>query len=94
MRKFFIFLFILKIFLSNSLLAYSSNTQEFISELVIDAITKLSDKNLNKEEKSEFIEKIALENVDMTYAGEPIVTPMTEDEIAGFQREVVSIYGY
>ena len=30
----------------------------------------------------------------MTYTGEPIVTPMTEDEIAGFQREVVSIYGY
>ena len=34
------------------------------------------------------------QNVDMTYTGEPIVTPMTEDEIAGFQREVVSIYGY
>ena len=29
----------------------------------------------------------------MTYTGEPIVTLMTEDEIAGFQREVVSIYG-
>ena len=69
MRKFFIFLFILKIFLSNSLLAYSSNPQEFISELVIDAITKLSDKNLNKEEKSEFIEKIALENVDINALG-------------------------
>jgi len=43
---------------------------------------------------AENLPTIALENVEMTYTGEPIVTPMTEDEIAGFQREVVSIYGY
>ena len=33
------------IFFSNLLLAYSSDPKEFISELVNDAISKLSDKN-------------------------------------------------
>ncbi len=43
---------------------------------------------------AENLPTIALENVEMTYTGEPIVTPMTDDELSGFQREVVSIYGY
>tara|TARA_B100000686_G_scaffold273304_1_gene290872 strand:- start:50 stop:565 length:516 start_codon:yes stop_codon:yes gene_type:complete len=37
----------------------------FVSELVNDAISKLSDKNLSKEEKATFIENIAIENVDI-----------------------------
>ena len=36
-----------------------------MNELVTEAISKLSDKNLNKEEKSSFIEKVAKENVDI-----------------------------
>ena len=36
------------------LLSYSSNPKDFVNELVNDAITKLSDKNLNKEEKAKF----------------------------------------
>ena len=36
-----------------------------MNELVNDAINKLSDKNLTSEEKSKYIEKIALENVDI-----------------------------
>ena len=48
-----------------SLLAYSSNPKDFINELVSDAIEKLADKNLNKDQKAEFIEKLALENVDI-----------------------------
>tara|TARA_E500000178_G_scaffold355303_1_gene427454 strand:- start:1277 stop:1786 length:510 start_codon:yes stop_codon:yes gene_type:complete len=36
-----------------------------VNELVNDAINKLSDKNLTSEEKSKYIEKIALENVDI-----------------------------
>jgi len=43
---------------------------------------------------AENLPEVDLESVDLTYTGEPIVIPMTEDEIAGFQREVVSIYGY
>ena len=41
----------------------------FITELVNDAITKLGDKNIGKEEKKEFIEKVALENVDINALG-------------------------
>ena len=37
----------------------------FVSELVNDAIGKLSDNNLSKEEKATFIENIAIENVDI-----------------------------
>ena len=55
--------------LQNSLLSYSSSPKEFISELVNDAITKLSDKNLNTEQKQNFISEIALENVDINALG-------------------------
>ena len=40
-----------------------------VSELVNDAISKLSDKNLNIEEKEAFIENIAIENVDINALG-------------------------
>ena len=55
------------IFLSSSTFAstYSSDPKMFVSELVNDAISKLSDKNLSKEEKATFIENIAIENVDI-----------------------------
>ena len=51
------------------LFAYSSNPKDFVNELVNEAISKLSDKNLNIEEKKAFIEKIALENVDVNALG-------------------------
>ena len=51
------------------LFAYSSNPKDFVNELVNEAISKLSDKNLNNEEKKAFIEKIALENVDVNALG-------------------------
>ena len=43
---------------------------------------------------TENLPEIDLESVDLTYTGEPIVTPMTDDELSGFQREVVSLYAY
>ena len=58
------------IFLFQScLLAYSSDPKDFINELVNDAISKLSDKNLDKDQKAKFIEEIALENVDINALG-------------------------
>ena len=48
---------------------YSADPQAFVSELVKDAISKLADKDLREEEKAEFIEKIALENVDINALG-------------------------
>ena len=64
----FLLVFIL-ILVNNSLQAYSSNPEEFINELVNDAISKLSDKNLNDDQKSKFIENLALENVDINALG-------------------------
>jgi len=44
---------------------YNSNPELFIKELVEESISILSDKNINDEEKAKFVEKIALENVDI-----------------------------
>ena len=48
---------------------YSTVPQQFINELAKDLIGKLSDKNLTKEQKESFIEKIAIENVDINALG-------------------------
>ena len=48
---------------------YSSDPKMFVSELVNDVVNKLSDKNLNEEEKSTHLEKIAIENVDINALG-------------------------
>ena len=69
MKRLGIFLFILFFSLSTSILAYSSSPREFVDELVNEAINVLSDKNLNKEQKKAFVEKIALENVDIKALG-------------------------
>ena len=52
-----------------NLLSYSSNPKDFINELINDAIAKLSDKSISEEEKNSFIEKLALENVDINALG-------------------------
>ena len=69
MRKLVIYFFSILLIFESSLLAYSSNPKDFINELVNEAISKLSDKNLNKDQKATFIEKIALENVDIQALG-------------------------
>tara|TARA_Y100000591_G_scaffold268008_1_gene242174 strand:- start:57 stop:653 length:597 start_codon:yes stop_codon:yes gene_type:complete len=69
MRK-LTFLLIPFLFLINTYLyAYSADPREFVLELVNEAISKLSDTNLTDEEKSTFIEQIALENVDINALG-------------------------
>ena len=66
MKKICFFLFLL-IFFNFKLFAisYSPEPKLFVSELVEDAIQILSDKSKSKEEKSEYIAKIALNNVDI-----------------------------
>ena len=61
-----LFLLIFKTSIANT---YDADPKIFIEELLNDAINKLSDKNIDKEEKKEFIEKIALENVDIKALG-------------------------
>ena len=69
MKKAVVYLISVIFFFQTSLLAYSPDPKNFIAELVQEAISKLSDKSLDKIEKAKFIEKIALENVDINALG-------------------------
>ena len=69
MKKIVIYYVSLFILFQSNLLAYSSNPKDFVYEMVNDAIGKLADKNLNQNQKSIFIEKIARENVDIKGLG-------------------------
>ena len=69
MKRISVYLISLFIFVHTSLLAYSANPKDFVNELVNDAISKLSDKNLDKNQKSNFIEQVAIENVDINALG-------------------------
>ncbi len=69
MKKISLILLSFLFLIQNSLWAYSSNPRDFVNELVNEAIKTLSDKNLSKDQKSEFIEKVALENVDINALG-------------------------
>ena len=69
MKKFLIFLIFVFLSIKSSLIAYSTIPKEFVFELVSEAISKLSDKNLTKIEKEIFIKKIAEENVDISALG-------------------------
>ncbi len=69
MKKLLFVIVTLLIIANNSLQAYSSSPKEFVKELVEDAITKLADKSVSSDDKKLFIEKIALENVDIKALG-------------------------
>ena len=89
MIKIVVYLVSLFFLLQSSLFAYSSNPKDFINELVNDAISKLSDKNLTKEEKAVFIEKVALENVDINalslYTLGELRKSSSKDDISNYQ---------
>ena len=90
MRSFRIYLVSLIFVFQSSLLAYSNNPKDFVNELVTDAISKLSDINLNKVQKSTFIEKIALENVDINALGLYTLGELrkssNKDDISNYQK--------
>ena len=69
MKKFIFFLVLIQNLLISSAQSYSSNPKDFVFELVNDAISKLSDKNLSDEEKAKYIEKVAIDNVDIKALG-------------------------
>ena len=69
MKKIVFILFVFFVLNSNKLLAYSSEPKSFISELVTEAISVLSDKSLSDEKKSDVIALIARENVDIKALG-------------------------
>ena len=69
MKKLSIYLFTILFLFQSSINAYSSDPKEFVEELVTEAISKLSDKSLSTEEKADFIEGVAIENVDIKALG-------------------------
>ena len=69
MRKINIFAVVILFFSHTYSFAYNAEPKEFVRELVTDVISKLSNKNLSKDEKAKFIEKVALENVDINALG-------------------------
>ncbi len=64
-----VFLTFIFLIINSPLFAYSSDPKEFVQELVTEAIEKLSDKNLTNDEKAKFVEKVAIENVDINALG-------------------------
>ena len=63
------FVFVAIALISTSSFSYNSDPKIFIAELVGDAITTLSDKDVSIAEKNKKIETIALENVDVKALG-------------------------
>ena len=69
MRKIVVLLISLFFIYQSPLQAFSSNPKDFVNELVSDAINKLNDKNLSENQKANFIEKLALEHIDINALG-------------------------
>ena len=65
MKRLGIYLVFLLFIIQGTVFAYSTNPKDFVNELVRDAINTLSDKNLDKNQKANFVEKLAQENVDI-----------------------------
>ena len=90
MNKVIVYLISLFFLCQSSLFAYSSNPKDFVDELVNDAISKLSDVNLNKEQKAAFIAKVALENVDINalslYTLGELRKSSSKEDIANYQN--------
>ena len=61
-----------------------------------DAITKLSDKSLTNEQKASFIEKVALENVDINALGlytlGELRKSLNKDDISTYQKSFKNIF--
>ena len=68
-KAFSIIVLFLLIFQSSFATIYSSDPQTFVKEMVNDAINTLSNKNLTDEEKENFIENLAMDNVDINALG-------------------------
>ena len=69
MKKVGVYLVTFFLLFQSSLSAYSNNPKDFVNELVTDTISKLSNKNLNRDQKANFVEKMALEYVDINALG-------------------------
>ena len=89
-NKSVIYLISLLFLFQTSLIAYSCDPKDFINELITEAISKLTDKNLDEIEKANFVEKLALEHVDVNALGLYTLGELrkssTEDDIKNYQK--------
>ena len=89
MKKFSFLVVAFFLIFQSFLQAYSSDPEDFVKELVNDALSKLSDINLTKEQKENHIEVIALDNVDIPalslYTLGEIRKSSKEEDITSFQ---------
>ena len=89
MKKFNFLVVAFYLIFQSFLQAYSSDPEDFVKELVNDALSKLSDINLTKEQKENHIEVIALDNVDIPalslYTLGEIRKSSKEEDITSFQ---------
>jgi len=76
--------------LQNSLVAYSTNPKDFVNELLNDTISKLTDTSLNNDQKASFVEKVALDNVDINALGLYTLGVLrkssSEEDISNYQK--------
>ena len=90
MKKTVVYLIAFFLYFQGSLLSYSSNPKDFINELVNDAISKLADKSVSKDEKASYIEKIALDNVDINalslYTLGELRKSSNEEDISSYKK--------
>ena len=64
-HKFFILIFLTSLFLNQDLFAFEKNAEKFINETTTNAKKIILDKNLNKSDKKNQLEKLALDAVDV-----------------------------
>ena len=69
MKRLVVYLISICFFYKSAVLSYSSDPKDFVFELVNDVISKLADKSLETSQKAKFVEKVALENVDIEALG-------------------------
>jgi phospholipid transport system substrate-binding protein len=85
-----LYLVTLFFFLQNSLVAYSTNPKDFVNELLNDTISKLTDTSLNNDQKASFVEKVALDNVDINALGLYTLGVLrkssSEEDISNYQK--------
>ena len=64
-HKIFILIFLTSLFLNQDLFAFEKNAEKFINETTTNAKKIILDKNLNKSDKKNQLEKLALDAVDV-----------------------------
>ena len=90
MKKLSIYFILIIAIFSGVAKSYSSDPKEFVAELIKDSVNILSNKSVTNEEKIKFIEKIALDNVDINalslYTLGELRKSSNEEDISNYKK--------